>query len=247
METKRKLLVVGAHAADFVWRAGGTIAKTAEQGGEVLNLTLSYGERGESGVLWKEDPNRSIEDVKQLRHEMSAEASEILGCEFRCLDWGDYPMVVNDERVQQLADIIREFEPNVILTHSAEDPFNPDHPLTCQTVEKARLLSAGAGVDAAFKTITPPLWYSFEPHQPELSGFVPDTYVDITSVFEKKKAAMACMRAQTYLQIYYTELGGRRGNHARRISGKKPVKFAEAFQSKVPVILDTIVPDIHFD
>lgn len=46
-----KLLVVGAHAADFVWRAGSTIAKVVEQGGEVLNLSLSYGERGESGML----------------------------------------------------------------------------------------------------------------------------------------------------------------------------------------------------
>lgn len=247
MPTKRKLLVVGAHAADFVWRAGGAIAKTVEQGGEVLNLTLSYGERGESGVLWKEDPDRSVDEVKRLRHEMSAEASEILGCEFRCLNWGDYPMFLNDDRIQQLAVIIREFEPNVIITHSAKDPFNPDHPLAFEAIEKARLLSAGAGVDAAFKTITPPIWYSFEPHQPELSGFVPDTFVDITSVFDKKKAAMGCMRAQKYLQSYYTELGGRRGNHARRVSGKKHVKFAEAFQNRVPVVLDSIVPDIHFD
>ena len=47
-----RLLVVGAHAADFVWRAGGIIAKTKELGGEVLNLSLSYGERGESWNLF---------------------------------------------------------------------------------------------------------------------------------------------------------------------------------------------------
>ena len=35
-----RLLVVGAHAADFVWRAGGIIAKTTKHGGEVLNLSL---------------------------------------------------------------------------------------------------------------------------------------------------------------------------------------------------------------
>lgn len=242
----KKLLVVGAHSADYVWRAGGTIAKVAEQGGQVLNLALSYGERGESGELWKENPNRSVDEVKQLRHEMSEEASAILGCEFKCLDWGDYPMIVTEERVAQLADIIRDFAPNVIITHTKEDPFNPDHPLAYQVVEKARQLSAGAGVAAAFARINPPVWYSFEPHQPELSGFVPDTFIDITSVFEKKIAAMACMRAQEYLKSYYTELGSRRGNHARRISGKQQVKYAECFKSNVPVILDTIVPDMHF-
>lgn len=242
----KKLLVVGAHSADYVWRAGGTIAKVVEQGGEVLNLALSYGERGESGVLWKEDPNRTVENVKQIRHEMSEKASAILGCEFRCLDWGDYPMIINDERIQQVADIIREFAPNAIITHTEIDPFNPDHPLAYQVVQKARLLSAGAGVAAAFKRIDPPIWYSFEPHQPELSGFMPNTYIDITSVFEKKVAAMNCMKAQEYLRDYYVELGSRRGNHARRISGKQHVKFAEAHQRVVPVVLDTILPDVHF-
>ena len=229
-----KLLVVGAHGADFVWRAAGTIAKVVEAGGEVLNISLSYGERGESGVLWKENPNYTVDEVKKLRHAMSQEASDILGCEYRCLDWGDYPMYINEERVALLADIIRDFAPNVILTHTQKDPFNPDHPLAWTAVEKARLLSAGAGVAAAFKRIDPPRWYSFEPHQPELSGFVPDTYIDITSVFEKKKQAMACMRAQSYLADYYTELGARRGNHARRISGKKDIQFAECHQSMVP-------------
>ena len=93
-----RLLVVGAHAADFVWRAGGIIAKTKELGREVLNLSLSYLERGESGNLWKEDPNRSIESVKEARHEMSTKASDILGCTYQCLDWGGYPMLINPER-----------------------------------------------------------------------------------------------------------------------------------------------------
>ena len=82
-----RLLVVGAHAADFVWRAGGIIAKTKELGREVLNPSLSYLERGESGNLWKEDPNRSIESVKEARHEISTKASNILGCTYQCLDW----------------------------------------------------------------------------------------------------------------------------------------------------------------
>ena len=233
-----KLLVVGAHAADFVWRAGGTIAKVIENGGEVLNLSLSYGERGESGVLWKEDPNRTIKDVKKLRHEMSTKASDILGCEYKCLDWGDYPMLVDEPRIDELAEIIKNFAPQVIITHTEKDPFNPDHPLTFRTVQQARLLSVGAGVDAAFKRIDPPRWFSFEPHQSELSGFLPDTYIDITTVFEKKVKAMQCMKAQEYLVNYYTELGSRRGNHARRISGKQHIKYAECHQAMVPSVGD---------
>jgi 4-oxalomesaconate hydratase len=237
---KKKLLVVGAHSGDFVWRAAGTIAKALEEGAETLVIAMSYGERGESGELWKENPKRSVESVKIIRHEQAQKAADIIGTPIQFLDWGDYPMILTDKRVEQLTNIIGDFEPTVILTHSEKDPFNPDHPLAFQAVQRARLLSSGAGVPSAFKNIDPPVWYSFEPHQPELSGFTPDTFIDISSVFEKKLAAMACMGAQTYLRDYYAELAGRRANHARRISGKKDIKYAEAHQNQVPRVTNSI-------
>ena len=177
---KKKLLVVGAHSGDFVWRAAGTIAKAIEEGASTLVIAMSYGERGESGELWKEDPKRSEESVKIIRKEQAQKAADIIGTPIQFLDWGDYPMLLTDERIKQLTAIIGDFEPTVILTHSEKDPFNPDHPLAFQAVQRARLLSSGAGVPSAFKNIDPPAWYSFEPHQPELSGFVPDTFIDIS-------------------------------------------------------------------
>jgi 4-oxalomesaconate hydratase len=236
----KKLLVVGAHSGDFVWRAAGTIAKAIEEGASTFVIAMSYGERGESGELWKEDPKRSEESVKIIRKEQAQKAADILGTPIMFLDWGDYPMLLTDERIKQLTAIIGDFEPTVILTHSEKDPFNPDHPLAFQAVQRARLLSSGAGVPSAFKNIDPPAWYSFEPHQPELSGFLPDTFIDISSVMEKKLAAMNCMGAQNYLKDYYAELAARRANHARRISGKKEIKFAEAHQSMVPRIVNSI-------
>lgn len=237
---KNKLLVMGAHSGDFVWRAAGTIAKAIEEGAETLVIALSYGERGESGELWKEDPKRTEESVKIIRHQQAQKAADIIGTPIQFLDWGDYPMLISDERIAQLTHIIGEFEPTVILTHSEKDPFNPDHPLAFQATQRARLLSSGSGVPSAFKNINPPVWYSFEPHQPELCGFVPDTFVDISSVFEKKMGAMECMGAQNYLKDYYAELASRRANHARRISGKKEIKFAEAHQCHVPRVTNTI-------
>ena len=236
----KKLLVVGAHSGDFVWRAAGTIAKAIEEGASTFVIAMSYGERGESGELWKEDPKRSEESVKTIRKEQAQKAADIIGTPIQFLDWGDYPMLLTDERIKQLTAIIGDFEPTVILTHSEKDPFNPDHPLAFQAMQRARLLSSGAGVPSAFKNIDPPAWYSFEPHQPELCGFTPDTFIDISSVMDKKLAAMNCMGAQNYLKDYYAELAGRRANHARRISGKKEVKFAEAHQSMVPRVVSSI-------
>ena len=228
-----RLLVVGAHAADFVWRAGGAIAVTTAAGGTAEVLALSYGERGESGELWQEE-GQTVENVKRLRHEEATRAAEILGATFTSLDLGDYPLEIDKEALARLADAIRAFAPDTVVTHTDRDPINPDHGLVYGAVERARTLAAGAGVPSAFATVRPPALYCFEPHQPELCNFVPTDFVDITPVFERKVAAMAEMKAQRYLQDYYAERAGHRGNHARRSSGNNAIRQAEAFQRMTP-------------
>jgi 4-oxalomesaconate hydratase len=231
-----RLLAIGAHAADFVWRAGGAIAVCAAGGGTASVLSLSYGERGESGELWKE-PDQTVENVKRIRHGEAERAAAALGAPFACLDLGDYPLVVEGDALARLVDAIREFEPDVIVTHTDTDPFNPDHPVAFAAVEKARALAAGAGVQSAFKTIRPPQLFLFEPHQPELCNFTPTTFLDITAVMDRKREAMAEMKAQSYLQEYYGQRAEQRANHARRVSGNREIRFAEAFQRYLPQVV----------
>jgi 4-oxalomesaconate hydratase len=232
----RRLLAIGAHAADFVWRSGGALALTAQNGGTASVLALSYGERGESGELWKEE-GQTVENVKRIRHGEAERAAEALGASFRCLDLGDYPLVVEGEALATLTDAIRELAPDVIVTHTDRDPFNPDHPVAFEAVERARALAAGAGVESAFETIRPPELLLFEPHQPELCNFTPTTFLDITPVIERKRAAMAEMKAQRYLQEYYGQRAEQRANHARRVSGNREIRFAEAFQRYLPQVM----------
>lgn len=236
----RRMLVIGAHSADFVWRAGGAIAVTAANGGRAHVLALSYGERGESGELWKEE-GMTVERVKEVRAGEAERAAAHLGATFEGLDLGDYPLVVDKDGLQALAEKIREFAPDVLLTHTDRDPFNPDHAEAFFAVEKARALAAGAGTASAFGgPFTPPELLLFEPHQPELCNFTPTVFVDITPVIEQKRAAMAEMQAQSHLHAYYEELASRRGNHARRSSGNSAVKFAEAFQRVTPQVVEAL-------
>jgi 4-oxalomesaconate hydratase len=232
----RTLLVVGAHSADFVWRAGGAIAVTSANGGTATVLALSYGERGESGELWKE-PGQTVEQVKRIRHEEAERAARALGATFRCLDFGDYPLEVSGDRLTELVEAIRGAAPDVVVTHTDRDPFNPDHPVAFAAVERARALASGAGVPSGFPTIRPPELLLFEPHQPELCNFVPTTFVDITAVIEQKRAAMQEMKAQSYLVSYYDQRAGQRGHHAQRASGRAEVRFAEAFQRVLPQVV----------
>lgn len=232
----KRLLVVGAHSADFVWRAAGAIAKHTAAGGEARVVALSYGERGESGELWKE-PGQTVDNVKRHRHAEATEAAETVGATFECFDLGDYPLEVGPDAIDRLAELMRDFAPHVVLTHPDKDPFNPDHPVANVAVSKARLLTAGAVVEAGFRTAPPSEFLVFEPHQPELCGFTPSVFVDITDVFELKRKAMAAMRAQSYLQQYYAERADHRGNHARKVTGRKQIRQAEAFQRLVPNVV----------
>jgi 4-oxalomesaconate hydratase len=231
----RRVLVIGAHSADFVWRAAGACAVADE----ARVIALSYGERGESGELWKVD-GQTVENVKRVRHEEATKAAAALGAEFRCLDFGDYPLEISPERLTTIVDEIREYAPDVLITHTDTDPFNPDHPVAYAAVQRARSLAAGAGVASAFASITPPQLFLFEPHQPELCNFTPTTFVDITAVYDRKVEAMAAMEAQKYLQTYYAQRAEQRGNHARRASGRSEVRYAEAFQRVLPQVVEAL-------
>ena len=66
MTDKKTALVISAHSADFVWRAGGAIALHQQKGFEVTVVCLSYGERGESAKLWKQD-GMTMDKVKSAR------------------------------------------------------------------------------------------------------------------------------------------------------------------------------------
>jgi 4-oxalomesaconate hydratase len=234
------MLVIGAHSADFVWRAGGAIAVCTAGGGTAHVLALSFGEQGESGELWKQE-GMTVERVKETRAGEAERAAGHLGASFECLDLGDYPLVVDKAGLESVAAEIREHAPDVLLTHTDRDPFNPDHAEAFFAVEKARALAAGAGTASAFGgPFQPPELLLFEPHQPELCNFTPTVFVDITPVMDAKRAAMAEMAAQSHLVSYYEELAGRRGNHARRSSGNNAIKFAEAFQRVTPQVVETL-------
>jgi 4-oxalomesaconate hydratase len=228
------LLVVGAHAADFVWRAAGTIALHTAAGWRATVVALSFGERGESGDLWRE-PSQTVENVKRVRHEECARAAGEIGADLLPFDLGDYPLEVPGAAIERLVEVMREVRPDVVITHTPADPFNPDHPVASAAADRARKLAMGAaGVASAFATIPPPRLYLFEPHHPEQCGFRPDTFVDYTPVADRKEAAMAAMAAQSYLRDHYRQRGEQRAVQARYFGAGPATRYVEAFQLTTP-------------
>jgi 4-oxalomesaconate hydratase len=231
-------IVVSAHSADFVWRAGGAIALHAAKGYHVRVICLSYGERGESAKLWRE-PGMTEERVKSARRKEAEAAAEILGCEAVFLDCGDYPLAAGRDIVLTLADHLRELQPAFVLSHSLEDPYNFDHPLASHVAQEARIIAQAHGHKPGEKVLGAPPVYLFEPHQPEQCKWRPEVFLDIGSVWEKKRAAFECMSAQEHLWEYYTRVALQRGNQAARNTGRKVI-YGEAYQRIFPDLVEQL-------
>jgi len=211
------LLVVSAHAGDFVWRAGGAIALATARGDRAVVLCLTYGERGESARAWR--AGRSLPEIKAQRRDEAERAATTLGAEIEFLDAGDYPLPETDELVDRIVRVYRAVEPTVVLTHPLVDPYNMDHPAAARMALRARILAQAIGYDAPGEPLGAPPVFFFEPHQPEQCEFVPQVLLDVTAVFDTKRKAMECLPAQQHMWDYYTDLAVRRGVQLKRNAG----------------------------
>ena len=227
-----KILVFSAHAADFCSRSGGTIALYTQRGSRVHVVDLTFGERGESEDYWGGKGRRSLAGAKKARASEAKAAAEILGATIEFLDYDDYPLVIDRERLEFLARLLRTRRPDMVLTHSKVDPYNVDHEVTTASVIRAATMAAVPGFDADPKTVFPfPHIFGFEPTIPrnDVTDFEPDTYVDISEVFEIKIKALRALSSQTKLVAWYTQWAQYRASQATQWSGR-PVKYAEAFR-----------------
>jgi 4-oxalomesaconate hydratase len=230
--TPPALLVVSAHAADFCSRSGGAVALHTRAGGSAHVVALTFGERGESEGYWAGAGARSLAGAKETRAREAEEAAALLGAGIEFLNYDDYPLLMDGPRLEALARIIRQRQPGLIVTHWKSDPYNVDHEAAAAAVLRAATMAAIPGFDGgAGAAHYAPHAFAFEPTVPrnDLTGFVPDTYVDIGPVFEQKVAAMRLLRSQPKLVPWYTRWAEYRGMQAAQWAGR-PVQYAEAFQ-----------------
>ncbi len=237
-------LIVSAHSADFVWRCGGAIALHASKGYDVTVVCLSYGERGESAKLWKKE-GMTLDVVKAERQREAENAAKALDVhDIQFFDLGDYPLEMTREAKDRLVDVMRDVQPAFMMSHSKYDPYNTDHMYVSEWTLECRAIAQAWGQNPGQKVLGAPQVYLFEPHQTEQMNWKPDTFLDITDVWDKKWAAIQCMEGQEHLWHYYRNVAENRGNHFQRNSGGqaggRAAKYAEGFQSIYPRTVDEL-------
>ena len=135
MSDKLSILNIGGHPKDAVLYAGGTMAKHAARGDRVCLLTPTTGmshhlqainEYRDSGKM--PDMSALVEDRKR---EFVDAASELGVTDVRFLGYPDDIVTIDRQIVSDIADVIGEIRPNIIVSHWPYDTV-PAHALTTQ-------------------------------------------------------------------------------------------------------------------
>mgnify|MGYP001626221496 CR=1 FL=1 len=193
-----KLMVVGAHAGDAEVTCGGLIAKLTRAGHRVVIVHMTLGERGH--------PRLSEEEYAVQKRREAEEAARVLGAEPVFLPYRDGELPVSREVKFRLCDLIREYRPEILVTHW-RGSIHRDHVGTYRNV-----------VDAVFYAALPAVKRERPAHRvgrlffaenwEDARGFRPNVYVDISDVFEvwrEAASAYAFARGETgfpYVEYY---------------------------------------------
>jgi LmbE family N-acetylglucosaminyl deacetylase len=122
----RRLLGVFAHPDDEVFCAGGTMARAAEAGAEVMIVSATRGERGQirdATVATR----RTLGAVRE--GELGAAAAELGVQRVRVLAYPDGTLQHHRPSLgAAIADIIRRFDPDTVITFGSDGGYgHPDH------------------------------------------------------------------------------------------------------------------------
>ena len=226
-----RVLVFSAHAADFCSRAGGAIARYSDIGGSVHVVDLTYGERCESPAIYAERKTIPLDEVKAIRKSEIEHAAGTLGATIECLDFGDSPIIIDEDRKLRIIDTIRLRRPEVVLVHWRKDILHPDHVTTAENVLWACIYSGSPGIRTEHSPTPKPDIFCYETTMgtAPVSQFLPDTYVDIEKVFDRKMDALRQLKSQPDLPWMYDACARFRGIEARIIGSLPDCKLAEGF------------------
>lgn len=151
-------MAVHAHPDDESSKGAATTARYADEGHEVLIVTLTGGERG-SILNPAMDTPGVLERIEEIRREEMAAAAAALGVRQTWLGFVDsglpegdplpplpegcFALVPHEEATEALVRVVREFKPHVMTTYDENGGYpHPDH-IKCHEISMAAFQAAG--------------------------------------------------------------------------------------------------------
>ena len=183
------VIAIVAHPDDIEFLFAGTMLQLAARGWDLHYMNISSGNCGSIEM------NSAV--TRKTRKEEAMKAAYLLGAKFHPSICDDLEIVYSVDLLRQLASVIRTVKPDVVLTHSTDD-YMIDH------METARLAVTATFSHGMPNFKTEPMTSHLEDHNVSLyhamphglvdsyrKKVIPEAYVDITSVIDTKRSALA--------------------------------------------------------
>ncbi len=179
---KETILVFCAHNDDQIIGAGGTLAKYAKEGKQVIVYIFSFGESSHPHYEKKEIIKRRVRELRNADETLKISKSFFLG-----LKEGDF---FNDftkkKRKEVIVRAIKENNPTKIFTHSADDPHKDHQAVNSIVVFIAKEVMYSGPI------FTFDVWNPFNLRNRNL----PKLIVDIKETLQLKAKAFTCHKSQ---------------------------------------------------
>ncbi|MCK9222132.1 MAG: PIG-L family deacetylase [Limnochordia bacterium] len=189
-----RVLAISCHPDDVELTCAGTLARYKEQGHDVFVCHVANGNLGHAVI--------PPDELRSIRSKEAKVSASMIGAEVITCDIGDL-LVYEGQREQRdkVVDVIRNIQPDVIITHSPTD-YMPDHLAVSRLVFDATFAASVSHYQTKVKSSAAltPIYY-----MDTLAGvnFNPTEYVDITSTIELKLQMLAVHESQIkWMQVH---------------------------------------------
>src|SRR5271167_2704594 len=167
------VMSIAAHPGDAFFAMGAPVAVAAHFGGQGSLLSLSLGEKG--------SPSIPAEQYGPSQREASQKAAALLGAKSLFLPYPDGEIPINEEAKFAVCDLIRQYKPSTIVTHW-KGSWHKDH-RACYNIAEEAIFYAGLPALVRKEPAHGIRKVFFADNWEDATGFVADTYLDITPVF----------------------------------------------------------------
>src|SRR2546430_6621566 len=194
---KLSVLFIGAHPDDADIQFGGTAIKYLQLGQTVNYLSVTNGDAGHQteggGVL------------ARRRYKETQAVAQFLGINYFVFDNKDAELQPTIENRKKVIQIMREVKADLVITHRPND-YHADHRNTSLLVQDAAYLVCVPNVLPLTPRleVNPVIVY----HQDNFKKpypFIPEIFVDITDVIDRKMEVLACHESQIFEWIPFMD------------------------------------------
>jgi len=189
-----RVMAFSPHPDDEI-NCAGTLAKYAANGHDIAIVFVTNGEVGSAVMDNKE--------TARVRKKEAYASASVINAQFFWLGFQDEFLYTDMASRLQVLEIIRKFDPDIIICPDKENDYHPDHIATAQLVWDVRVMTTVPNI----KTPSPPctkiprLYY-----MDTVIGinFTPSLYVDITPYWEiKRKMVNSHVSQQGWMKDQY--------------------------------------------